>query len=334
MKIGYVMFPQGNVPSEPVAMADPERMANELRLVDLAGSLGFDSFWVTEHHFGDYNLAPAPLQMLSYVAGRFPELELGTMVVVLPWNDPLRVVEGVVLLDYLAGGKLLVGFGKGEAQREFTAFGLDVGDARRHFDEQIALVVRALQTGVLERPGEEPLQVRPQPARSFDGRIYMAAGSPESLARAADEGLGLVRIALRSWDEVGEQVRAHTERFTAAHASPPPPVVSLTYGYVDRDPGRARERGTQYAEAYRVSAISHYGLPGGPDDLRRFGEAQLWGTPDEVVEKVHAIAETSGTAHLAIAFRFAGVPYDAAEESMRLFASDVMPRLRGVAVHA
>lgn len=328
MRIGYAMFPQADVPSEAAPLGDAERMARELALVDVAGGLGFDSFWATEHHFGDYLLAPSPLQLLAYVAGRFPALELGTMVVVLPWNDPLRVVEGVVQLDYLAGGRLLVGFGKGEAEREFAAFGMDVAEGRRRFERDLGLVVRALETGVLERPDAPPIRVRPAPARSFAGRIYMAAGSPASLDRAADEGLGLLRIALRSWEEVGEQVATHRARFLAAHGVPPPPVVSLVFGYVDRDAGRARERGIAAAEAYRASAKAHYGLPDGPADLRRFAEAQLWGTPDEVVERVRAIGEASGTEHLAIAFRFAGLGYEEAEASMRLFAAEVLPRVR------
>ena len=105
------MFPQGNVASEPETLDDRERMGRELRLVDVAGALGFDSFWVTEHHFGDYNLAPAPLTVLAYVAGRFPRMGLGSMVVVLPWNDPLRVIEQAVVLDYLADGRFLLGIG-------------------------------------------------------------------------------------------------------------------------------------------------------------------------------------------------------------------------------
>ena len=72
MRSGYVIFPQANVESEPSPLPDAERMRRELDLVDLAGELGFEEFWVTEHHFGDYNLAPSPLQLLSYVAGRFP----------------------------------------------------------------------------------------------------------------------------------------------------------------------------------------------------------------------------------------------------------------------
>ncbi len=131
VQVGYLIFPQGNVESEPSSLPDPERVRRELGLIDLAGSLGFDAIWVTEHHFGDYNLAPAPLQMLAYLTGRFPSLTIGSMVVVLPWNDPLRVVEQVVQLDYLAGGRLLVGFGKGEAAREFSAFGMDLDEGRQ-----------------------------------------------------------------------------------------------------------------------------------------------------------------------------------------------------------
>jgi alkanesulfonate monooxygenase SsuD/methylene tetrahydromethanopterin reductase-like flavin-dependent oxidoreductase (luciferase family) len=329
MKLGYAMFPQASVAGETAALDDAARMARELALVDVAGGLGFDDLWVTEHHFGDYNLAPAPLQVLAYVAGRFPSLTLGTMVIVLPWNDPLRVVEGVVLLDHLCGGRLLVGFGKGEAQREFRAFGMDVAEGRRRFDADLGLVLRALETGVLERPGEEPVRVRPTPARSFAGRLYMAAGSPDSIDRAAREGLGLLRIALRSWDEVAEQVARHRAEHRAARGgAEPPPVVSLTFGYCDRDPVRARELGTEYARAYRMSAIHHYGLPDGEAELQRFAEAQVWGTPTECVEKARAIAAATGTERLAVAFRYAGVPYDRAEASMRLFAAEVAPHLQ------
>lgn len=306
-------------------------MQRELDLVDLAGELGFDEFWVTEHHFGDYNLAPSPLQLLAYVSGRFPTASVGTMVIVLPWNDPLRVVEQVVVLDYLSRGRLLVGFGKGDARREFSAFGLDVARARERFDEHLSLVVRALETGWLALGDGREVEVRPRPRGSFDGRLYMAAGSPASLDRAATRGLGLLRVALRSWDEVAGQVARHRARFVAEHGREPPPTVALTYGFVDRDPGRARELGLRFARAYRLSAIDHYEL--GPDaeaELDAFAEAQLWGTPDQIVEKAVYVAETTRAGHLAYAFRYAGVPYEEAASSMRLFAREVAPRLRAI----
>lgn len=58
MRTGYVSFPQGNVPAEPQPLPDSERIPEELRLLELAGTLGFEELWTTEHHFGDYNLAP------------------------------------------------------------------------------------------------------------------------------------------------------------------------------------------------------------------------------------------------------------------------------------
>ena len=334
MKAGYAMFPQGNIDGEPEVLSDQERMGRELRLANLAGELGFDSFWVTEHHFGDYNLAPAPLTVLAYVAGRFPKMDVGSMVVVLPWNDPLRVIEQTVILDYLAEGRFLLGIGKGEAAREFSAFGMDLDEGRRRFETNLDLVIEGLSTGVLRRPGEPDITIRPAPRSDFRDRILMAAGSPHSLDRAADTGLPLLRIILRGWEEVADQVDRHRERFTAATGYAPPPCVLLTFGFCDRDPVRARELGRQYAISYRKSAISHYGLADGDADLQRFADDQIWGTPDEVVEKCEYAARTIGTDHIAFVFRYAGVPYADGEASMRLFASEVLPRLQRLAVPA
>ena len=334
MKAGYAMFPQGNIAGETEAMPDQERMDRELRLANLAGEVGFDSFWVTEHHFGDYNLAPAPLTVLAYVAGRFPKMDVGSMVVVLPWNDPLRVIEQTVILDYLAEGRFLLGIGKGEAAREFSAFGMDLDEGRRRFETNLDLVIEGLSTGVLRRPGEPDITIRPAPRSDFRDRILMAAGSPHSLDRAADTGLPLLRIILRGWEEVADQVDRHRERFTAATGYAPPPCVLLSFGFCDRDPVRARELGRQYAISYRKSAISHYGLADGDADLQRFADDQIWGTPDEIVEKCEYAARTIGTDHIAFVFRYAGVPYADGEASMRLFASEVLPRLQRLAVPA
>ena len=80
--------------------------------------------------------------------------------------------------------------------------------------------------------------------------------------------------------------------FVTAHGHDPPPTVTLTYGFVDRDAGRARELGSQYARAYRLSAIDHYELGSdAEEELEAFAGAQLWGTPDQVVEKAAYLAE-------------------------------------------
>jgi hypothetical protein len=59
-----------------------------LELGDLAEPLGFDSIFALEHHFTGYSMSPAPVQLLSYFAGRTKRVALGTAVIVLPWHDP------------------------------------------------------------------------------------------------------------------------------------------------------------------------------------------------------------------------------------------------------
>jgi alkanesulfonate monooxygenase SsuD/methylene tetrahydromethanopterin reductase-like flavin-dependent oxidoreductase (luciferase family) len=82
---------------------DAQLYADELRLADQAEGLGFDSIWTIEHHFTDYSLSPDPIQFLTYMAGRTERVKLGTMVIVLPWHDPVRVAESVSVLDIVSG---------------------------------------------------------------------------------------------------------------------------------------------------------------------------------------------------------------------------------------
>ena len=91
------------------ARADFEVYRQDLRLADLAEPLGFESVWGVEHHFTDYTMCPDVLQFLAYMAGRTERVQLGSMVVVLPWHDPLRVAEEVSMLDNLSGGRLILG---------------------------------------------------------------------------------------------------------------------------------------------------------------------------------------------------------------------------------
>src|SRR5512134_334432 len=88
---------------------DREVYQQELRLGDLAEPLGFDSLWGVEHHFTDYTMCPDVLQHLTYFAGRTSRIQLGSMVVVLPWHDPARVAEQIAMLDHMSNGRFVLG---------------------------------------------------------------------------------------------------------------------------------------------------------------------------------------------------------------------------------
>src|SRR5262249_2057969 len=158
------------------ARPDADVYAHELAMADLAEPLGFDSVWAAEHPFTDYTMCPDPSQLLSYLAGRTTRVQLGTMVMVLPWHDPIRIAESFTVLDHLSHGRAILGIGRGLARVEFEGFRTPMGESRKRFVEYGEAILRALETGFIEYDGEFYRQpraaIRPGPFRSWNGRVY------------------------------------------------------------------------------------------------------------------------------------------------------------------
>src|SRR5215468_825629 len=155
-------------------IADGEVYRNELRLANLAEPLGFDSVWGVEHHFTDYTMCPDVLQFLTYMAGRTQRAQLGSMVVVLPWHDPMRVAEEVSMLDNISDGRLILGLGRGAGKVEFDGFRLPMEESRARFVESAEMLLQGLEQGFCEYRGTYVRQpradIRPAPFHSFRGR--------------------------------------------------------------------------------------------------------------------------------------------------------------------
>ncbi|MEK6529681.1 MAG: LLM class flavin-dependent oxidoreductase, partial [candidate division NC10 bacterium] len=156
------------------ARTDLEVYRNELKLADLAEPLGFESIWGVEHHFTDYTMCPDVLQFLTYMAGRTERCQLGSMVVVLPWHDPMRVAAEVSMLDNLSNGRLILGLGRGAGRVEFDGFRLPMEESRQRFVESAQMLLRGLETGYCEHDGTFVKQpraaIRPAPFKTFRGR--------------------------------------------------------------------------------------------------------------------------------------------------------------------
>src|SRR6184192_3346885 len=145
MHVGYAPVFQnpGN------ALPDAEVYRQELRLAEMAEPLGFESIWSVEHHFTDYTMCPDVLQFLTYMAGRTTKVQLGSMVVVLPWHDPVRAAEQIVMLDHMSNGRLILGLGRGTGKVEFDGFRVEMAQARQQFKESAEAILGALETGVM-----------------------------------------------------------------------------------------------------------------------------------------------------------------------------------------
>jgi alkanesulfonate monooxygenase SsuD/methylene tetrahydromethanopterin reductase-like flavin-dependent oxidoreductase (luciferase family) len=335
---------------------DGQVYREDTALALLAEELGFDVVWAVEHHFYDYSFCPDNTEWLASIAARTQRIDVGTAAVIMPWNEPLRVAEKVALLDHIADGRLRFGMGRGLSRREYGHFrGIEMSESRERFDEGSMMVLDALESGWIE--GEGPFYpqprtpIRPAPERSFVGRTYAVATSDDSLEAAARLRAAMVMFADRSWKGRLPSIEKWCALFRELHGQEPPPPLICDFVFCHEDPEIATERGAHYMATYLESVLEHYEVMGehfrdtkgyeayatAAGALQRMGmsgfldgflDATAHGTPDQVIAKYRARWELLGPFEAAPAFRFGGIPFAEAEESMRLFARDVLPVLK------
>jgi len=353
MQIGVLSIFQNHRDAED----DAAIMAGEMALGLLADELGFDSYWATEHHFFGYSMCPDNLQWLAGVAAATTRIKVGTGAVIMPWNDPYRVAAKAALLDQQSGGRALLGFGRGLSRREYASFGIPMDEARGRFDEGTRIVLDALDSGFIEantRYFTQPrAALRPRPTRTFNDRVYSIGVSPESAVQAAVIGARLMVLAQQPWEVFRDMaLRPYQEKWRELRASEPPPPFCGQLVYVDADPKRAAEMGERYVKNYFASVVEHYEIAGkhfegtfgyefyanaaemisaiGLDEMANmYASVNTFGTPDQVVERIErqrAILDCD--LDVLCMVKYGGMSDAEAQASLRLFATDVAPRLR------
>ena len=339
------------------ARPDLEVYRTELRLADLVEPLGFQSIWGVEHHFTDYTMCPDVIQFLTYMAGRTERALLGSMVVVLPWHDPMRVAEEVSMLDNISEGRVVLGLGRGAGKVEFDGFRVSMDESRRRFVESAEMLLQGLERGYCEYDGvfvKQPrAPIRPAPFKSFRGRTYAAAISPESARVMAELGVGVLIVPQKPWREVARDLSAYRTIYREVNRSEPPPPICAGWTFCDPSAERAREMARRYIGGYFHSVLEHYRFA--DDHLARtkgyeyygkmaekiatygadkvtdyFVDLQVWGTPEQCFERIMDVRRRVGNDTFVGVFSYAGLDGDEAERNMRLFAAEVLPALQKV----
>ena len=341
-------------------LSDSEVVDVELQHAVLAEELGFDSVWAVEHHFSDYAFCPDNVVYLANVAARTTRVKVGTGAVIVPWNDPIRVAEKISMLDHLSGGRLLFGMGRGLARIEYDGMGVEMSEARDRFDEGARFILDALETGYARTVGplfpQSPVEIRPRPRGTFQDRSYGVAMSPDSVLSVADLGLRIVVFMQASVASLAETFETYRARYLETHGVAAPPPLVCQFAYCDTDPQRVEEIGRPHLLGYLQSVIDHYDLGGehfksesgyesyaksaefyrakrsGDEKFDRMAQTYLsvnaCGTPDELIEQAHRFREAFGTYDLICCFRYAGIPLEDANRSIRAYARDVLPVLQ------
>ena len=337
--------------------SDAEFFRSETQLAIEAEAMGFDFVAPVEHHFTDYAACPDNFQVLTYIAAKTKTIQLMTGAVILPWNDPLRVVEKTAMLDILSEGRMILGMGRGAARREFKAFGVDLADSREMFDEAALIIMNGLETGFVEADTKwykQPrTEIRPRPGKTFKGRTVMVSMSPGSVEVAAQYGLRSLRFSQGRWEKALPEINAYRNLFKELHGQAAPPFMICDFMACFDDKQKVIEYTDKHFSKLFAQVANHYefggehfkSLPsystyvtlgemsaaaGGPEKAYKdYIQANLIGTPEEMWEQHLSRKAMVGDYDIVANFSYGGMPFDIVYDQMRRFANKLLPRLKG-----
>ena len=306
--------------------APPERYRLGLEQVMHAEALGFETAWVAQHHFHEFEGGlPAPMVFLAQAAARTSRIRLGTGIVTLPLELALRVAEDGSVLDHMSGGRLEVGVGPGGNQSAFAAFGRDPAERHPLTADGLALL-RAAWRGEALPGGDRLYPANP----SLAARIWQATFSAEGGRRAGADGDGLLlsrtqpRPPGRPAMTVAEIQAPILDAYYAA--LPPgvaPRVLASRSVFVADD----RAEAMRLAEAGLRRARARHGLCGGTL-AEWLAEANSHvGTPEEVTQSLAADTTLVRATELAVQVHSIDPPHPLILRSLELMARVVAPAL-------
>ncbi len=351
MEIGLLMVFQNFMDT----ITDREAYERDLHLASLAEPLGFNTVSGVEHHFYNYAMAPDNTQFLSYMAAKTKHIKLLTGAVILPWNDPLRVAEKMVLLDHLSQGRALFGIGRGLARREYETFGIDMNEARDRFDEAAEMIIKALENGYIEGDGkyykQKRAELRPGPYKSFKDRFYAVAMSSDSVPVVARLGAKMMCFAQKPWEQMTGHFDRYRTLFQEHHGRAAPSPVCVDFMCCDESAERAEMLAREHMANYYMTVMEHYEMAsehfskmkgygdyannaellkdiGLDEAAQAFVNINTWGTPQQILEKMEARRQAIGDFDLTIQVSYGGMSWENAERSIKLFAEKVLPEVQ------
>jgi natural product biosynthesis luciferase-like monooxygenase protein len=343
--------------------ATPDRTPSEIILDELdqmvlSESLGFDSVWLTEHHFSDYGLSAAPSVLAATLAARTSRVSIGTAVYVIPFHNPVRLAEETATLDILSGGRLVVGIGRGNRPLEFVGHQIAQDENRTRMQEGVDVLLAAWTQDAVTFNGRHwrlaNLRVEPKPLQRPHPPLAVAAISDESIGWTARNGWRLLSSGLGTpVQELQRQRGVYREALCASgHAAATVDAllgawVVTRHVYVADTDAQARREAEPHERWYLDSfarSLRADGLSGLSASVRQQAEemvrratqrrwedliedALLIGSPATVRRRVAELAD-AGVGELVCWMNFGGLPPNQVRRSMRLFADEVMPAFR------
>ena len=304
-----------------------------LTIGEWAEELGFDSFWLGEHHLYWYGTCVSPPMIIAALGQRTKKIRLGPAVAVPSFHNPLIVAEEYALADNLCNGRLELALGSGFSPVEFQQFGMTMEEAKERFWEGAEIILKAWREDAFSHRGKyyrfddvslymKPLQ-RPMP-------VWIAASSDDTLIRAGQLGWPIMGIPFARSNTLAD-VKAKNELYlesyrNAGHKGAAEIMVAM-HIYLDRNEQAAVD-GARPCFERAVSFHKTHRRPGSKipqlDNIKQERLA-LFTSADDAVAILRDY-ESVGVTHVIGMVNFGGVPMPAVRRTLELMARDIIPK--------
>ena len=230
LELGFLSFVPNPYGPDGFARA----LEDGVRLFEHAEQLGFDVGWVRVRHFEEF--LASPLTFLTAVGQRTRRIRLGTGVIPMRYEDPIRLAEDAATADLLTGGRLELGISGGIAQLApildsvFGTSELSFGDETQARLARLRSALAGVPVansgkGFMSIPPDADLVVTPI-APGLSDRVWYGPGSMASAVRTGEQGLD-VHVSTLNSEETGDsfavgqakQLRAYKEAFSRSDAA-------------------------------------------------------------------------------------------------------------------
>jgi alkanesulfonate monooxygenase SsuD/methylene tetrahydromethanopterin reductase-like flavin-dependent oxidoreductase (luciferase family) len=320
-----------------------------------AEGLGFDGVFFSEHHFTPYSISPSPNLLVATLAQRTTTMNIGVMANITAFHNPRRLAEEGAMLDYLTGGRLEVGLGRGVDEPEFLREGVRMEETRARFEESVALLQAAWSQPTFTHKGEfynyDNVSLWPRPMRP-ELPIWITALSPETVKWAARKNFKFTSVFSPTSNLASIFQSYKEEAADAGREAQPGDMGVCRNVFIAESEQEARDIAEPAFNAlfasFREAAVfhdldnvpqgyEHYqsffrpfaGAGASFDDLIAIG-AICVGTPDMVRDQIVSQLEEIGCGHFLNWGSFGNLTQEQTMNSYRLFGKHVLPALHGL----
>jgi len=334
-------------PHHPVGESPMLLFRRDIALGALLEELGYDEYWVGEHHSSGWETIGSPELLLAAVGERTHTIRLGTGVISLPYHHPFNVASRLAQLDQMTRGRVIFGSGPGALPSDAHTLDIDPMTQRDRQDEAMGVIKRLLRGD--ERFSYESdwftlkdAQLQILPLQEEMEMATASSLSPSGMTLAGKHGTGVISIASTSSEGLAALPTqwgfAETAAAESGHTVDRRNWRVMMNWHIAETEEQARNEAVnglhRWHNEYNVGVLSRPGAKHYDDkwkllDTMVDSGAAVEGTPDDLVKSILKLQELTGGFGCVIGFAHDWANHDATRRSWEMVARYVIPEING-----